>query len=192
MCFIIFKHLSKLNNSLTGIKKFCTCNILNKSLYQDLGVSSNATQTDIKNAYYKLSKLHHPDKNKGSIKSSEKFQHISKAYEILGNVKFRRLYDKGLIQTNYDWIPPFETVEQNSTSNRNAYPPKYNFDDWINMHYSSTFKRRNNAREKWEEKQRRLYNDRVDIMHERILVSMFTFMLIMILISYADVCGSRS
>lgn len=69
-----------------------------KSHYDILGLSPKATQVDVKAAYYNLSKVYHPDKNKGSIEAAEKFRDINAAYEILGNYKLRRLYDKGLCE----------------------------------------------------------------------------------------------
>lgn len=68
----------------------------NKSHYDVLGVTPKATQGDIKSAYYKLSMIHHPDRNKGSSEALAKFREISEAYEVLGNYKLRRLYDKGM------------------------------------------------------------------------------------------------
>lgn len=67
------------------------------SLYETLGISSAATQADIKSAYYKLSMTYHPDKNKGSEDAAKKFRDITAAYEILGNYRLRKLYDKGSI-----------------------------------------------------------------------------------------------
>lgn len=63
--------------------------------YDTLGISPSATQNDIKSAYYRLSMLYHPDKNKGSETAAQKFRDISEAYEVLGNYKTRKLYDKG-------------------------------------------------------------------------------------------------
>lgn len=63
--------------------------------YDALGVTPKATQSDIKTAYYKLSMLYHPDKNKNSDVAAQKFRSITSAYEVLGNFKLRRLYDRG-------------------------------------------------------------------------------------------------
>jgi len=53
-----------------------------------------ATADEIKKAYRKLSMVHHPDKNQGNLNAStHKFQEISAAYEILGNVQKRKMYD---------------------------------------------------------------------------------------------------
>lgn len=64
-------------------------------LYARLGLTGEVSQDDIKNAYYDLSKEHHPDRNKGCSVAAEKFRSISEAYEILGNVSSRAEYDRG-------------------------------------------------------------------------------------------------
>lgn len=66
-----------------------------KSHYEALGVSKTASQNDVKTAFYKLSKIYHPDKNKGCPMASKKFQDILNAYQVLGNFEKRELYDKG-------------------------------------------------------------------------------------------------
>lgn len=63
------------------------------NLYARLGLARTATQADIKNAYYKLSKLYHPDKNEGCKNAALKFREITEAYEVLGNPKTRKEYD---------------------------------------------------------------------------------------------------
>ena len=66
---------------------------MNNSLYNILEVPETASPEDIKKAYRKLSMTYHPDKNKNSQESTEKFQKISEAYEILGDPDKRREYD---------------------------------------------------------------------------------------------------
>ncbi len=55
-----------------------------KSLYETLGVSENATQSEIKKAYRTLAKKFHPDINK-TPEAEEKFKEINGAYEVLGD-----------------------------------------------------------------------------------------------------------
>ncbi|CAH8583018.1 unnamed protein product [Schistosoma margrebowiei] len=68
------------------------------SLYSVFGLSSNATHQDIKEAFYRLSKIYHPDVT-DDPNSREKFHELTKAYEILGNPVRRSEYDRGLIHT---------------------------------------------------------------------------------------------
>ena len=63
--------------------------------YDVLGVSKDASQDDVKKAYRKLAKKHHPDVNKDDTKAAEeKFKNISEAYEVLADPKKRKRYDQ--------------------------------------------------------------------------------------------------
>ena len=61
-------------------------------LYNVLGIRSNATQGEIKNAYHKLAKKFHPDRN-SDPEAEEKFKDIVHAYNILIDPKKKREYD---------------------------------------------------------------------------------------------------
>ena len=65
----------------------------NTSFYTVLDVPETAAPDEIKKAYRKLSMLYHPDKNGNSAESTEKFQKISEAYEVLGDAEKKREYD---------------------------------------------------------------------------------------------------
>lgn len=67
-----------------------------KNHYDSLGISQASTQGEVKSAYYKLSMIYHPDKSKDNAEYAQKFRDISEAYEVLGNVQSRKLYDKGM------------------------------------------------------------------------------------------------
>ena len=62
--------------------------------YQRLGVARQASDDEIKKAYRKLAKKHHPDVNPGSKAAEEKFKSIGAAFEVLGDPKKRKLYDE--------------------------------------------------------------------------------------------------
>ncbi|KAG0348838.1 hypothetical protein BG004_003985 [Podila humilis] len=64
--------------------------------YELLGLSNDATKREIKSQFYKLSKLHHPDKN-ASETSRKEFLSINEAYSVLGNERQRRDYDLTLL-----------------------------------------------------------------------------------------------
>ena len=66
-----------------------------KDYYQILEVPQGASQEEIKKAYKKLAKIHHPDRNQGSTESEAKFKEINEAYETLGDANKRVRYDRG-------------------------------------------------------------------------------------------------
>lgn len=65
-----------------------------KDFYAVLGVSTNATQDDIKKAYRKLAKKYHPDANASDQKAAERFKEISEANNVLGDPVKRKQYDE--------------------------------------------------------------------------------------------------
>src|SRR3954451_1164000 len=71
-----------------------TRDYVEKDYYAALGVSKTASQADIKKAYRKLARQHHPDANKGDAASEEKFKEISEAYDVLSDETKRKEYDE--------------------------------------------------------------------------------------------------
>ena len=67
--------------------------------YKILGVDKNASQEDIKKAYRKLARKHHPDLNPNDKEAHKKFQQINEANEVLGDPENRKKYD----QYGKDW-----------------------------------------------------------------------------------------
>jgi len=65
-----------------------------KDYYATLGVAKSATDKDIKQAYRKLARKHHPDVNPGDKAAESRFKAINEAYEVLGDPDKRRKYDE--------------------------------------------------------------------------------------------------
>lgn len=64
-----------------------------RDYYEILGVGRDASADDIKKAYRKLAKQHHPDVNENKEESSEKFKEASEAYSVLSDENKKRQYD---------------------------------------------------------------------------------------------------
>ena len=67
--------------------------------YKILGVDKNATEKEIKSAYRKLARKHHPDLNPNDEDAQRKFQQINEANEVLSDSEKRKKYD----QYGKDW-----------------------------------------------------------------------------------------
>src|SRR5215510_5633303 len=65
-----------------------------KDLYALLGVAKTATADEIKKAYRKLARKHHPDLNPGNKQAEELFKEISVAHDVLTDPERRKLYDE--------------------------------------------------------------------------------------------------
>jgi DnaJ-domain-containing protein 1 len=68
------------------------------TFYQILGITSTATEAEIKMAYKQLAKQYHPDYNPGDLQAEENFKKINEAYQTLSNPIKRAKYD---LQTFY-------------------------------------------------------------------------------------------
>ena len=65
-----------------------------KDYYSTLGVAKTATEKEIKQAYRKLARKHHPDVNPGDKAAEARFKEINEANEVLGDPEKRKKYDE--------------------------------------------------------------------------------------------------
>ena len=65
-----------------------------RDFYEVLGLQKGASSGDIKKAYYKAAKKHHPDTNKDDPAAAKKFAEATEAYEVLSDDKQKQLYDQ--------------------------------------------------------------------------------------------------
>jgi len=65
-----------------------------KDYYSILGVNRNASEREIKQAYRRLARKHHPDVNPNDKSAEEKFKGINEAYEVLSDKEKRPKYDQ--------------------------------------------------------------------------------------------------
>jgi len=63
-------------------------------LYGTLGVARTATDDQIRRAYRKLARKHHPDVNPGNKEAEERFKEVSAAYDVLSDADKRKAYDE--------------------------------------------------------------------------------------------------
>jgi molecular chaperone DnaJ len=76
-----------------------------KDFYNVLGVSSTASQDEIKKAYRKLAKKNHPDANASDAKAAERFKEISEANNVLSDPAKRKQYDEMRRYGAFDGAP---------------------------------------------------------------------------------------
>ena len=65
-----------------------------KDYYATLGVAKTATAKEVKQAFRKLARKHHPDVNPGDKTAEAKFKEINEAYEVVGDPEKRKRYDE--------------------------------------------------------------------------------------------------
>ncbi|MFC1903555.1 DnaJ C-terminal domain-containing protein [Chloroflexota bacterium] len=72
-----------------------------KNYYDILGVKRDASEREIKQAYRRLARQHHPDVNPGDKSAEAKFKQVNEAYEVLSDKENREKYDKHGDQWQY-------------------------------------------------------------------------------------------
>lgn len=104
--------------------------------YKLLGISKTATQKDIKNAYRKFARKHHPDLNPNDKDAKKNFQQINEANEVLSDPEKRKKYDK----YGKDWQhgEEYEKARQSQEQSSNSRGSRYS-DSQTEGDFSSFF-----------------------------------------------------
>jgi len=84
--------------------------------YEILGIPKNASEDDIKKAYRKLARKHHPDLNPNDKEANKKFQQINEANEVLSDPEKRKKYDR--YGKDWEQAEQFEKARQQGGSYR--------------------------------------------------------------------------
>jgi DnaJ-class molecular chaperone len=95
-----------------------------KDPYQTLGLSKQATQDDIRNAYRAMAKKYHPDLNPGNKEAEKKFKDVAAAYELLGTPETRAKFDRG--ETPEQMQEQQQRYQEQARSSQRAGPFYYN------------------------------------------------------------------
>jgi curved DNA-binding protein CbpA len=113
------------------------------SLYDILEIKPNASEMEIKKAYYRLAKIHHPDRC-SDVNATEKFQKIQSAYEVLINDKTRIEYLKLNSEDKHKFSSLIETILGNKINMEmlKSLGIKLTSVDWkyLQENYSKLFK----------------------------------------------------
>ncbi|XP_068173626.1 uncharacterized protein [Antennarius striatus] len=160
--------------------------------YDILQVTPAATPAQIKTAYYKMSFIHHPDKNPEDAQAAQHFSEISEAYSVLGNPTLRRKYDRGIlshadIQTA-GRPSSKETKGTSKGSSQHQYRSRqfsqtggrimFDFDAFYRGHYGEQLQREREMRarkqHREEQKKKNLQLWKQDKMMEMIFVTVLT------------------
>jgi curved DNA-binding protein len=100
-----------------------------KTHYETLGVSRDATHDQIKLAYRKLSKKHHPDVSGGNKESEKIFLEVTEAYKVLKDQASREAYDARLDGVGQSWSRGQTNEKQSSRQQSTVKKPDFNMDN---------------------------------------------------------------
>ena len=97
-----------------------------RDYYDVLGLKRGASQKEIKQAYRKLARKHHPDVNPGDKGAEERFKEINSAYEVLNDAEKRQKYDR--YGDRWEMAEAFEKAQAEARAGRGGNWQNQQFD----------------------------------------------------------------
>ncbi|XP_018412627.1 PREDICTED: dnaJ homolog subfamily C member 30 [Nanorana parkeri] len=136
--------------------------------YDILEVTGNATQSQIKTAYYKQSFRFHPDRNAGDVAATLRFGQVTEAYHVLGSTNLRKKYDRGILSPEDVRTATKPSGKSSSPSRKEATgqrqasgdsstlaKPMFDFDAFYQAHYGEQLERERLWKQRREEIQKK-------------------------------------
>lgn len=99
---------------------------MQKKYYEILGVKPNSTNAEIKKAYRKLAKEHHPDRNQGDNGAADRFKEVAEAYSVVGDEIKRSEYDLNNSRNMHSHEP-----NRNRRNYTDGFGNGFGFDDFV-------------------------------------------------------------
>lgn len=103
--------------------------------YAALGVTRNATEEEIRQAFRKLALKYHPDRNPGNAEAEGKFKEVAEAYEILSDPEKLRQFEQAQGKRR---IPPYEGFEYEGLFRKMSSA----FDQWSELKPKKTSRKK--------------------------------------------------
>lgn len=103
--------------------------------YKILGIEKNASEDEIKKAYRKLARKHHPDLNPNDKEAQKKFQQINEANEVLSDPEKRKKYD----QYGNDWKQAEQFEQQRQSGSHRQQGSAQGFSGFEGHDFSDFF-----------------------------------------------------
>src|SRR5919197_1334747 len=124
-----------------------------KDYYSTLVVAKTASEKEIKQAYRKLARKHHPDVNPGDKAAEAKFKEINEAYEVLGDPAKRKKYD----ELGANWRMYEQAAAQGGPGGAAGFDPSQ-FGGW-NVHFGEGGGGQGGFRTMTEDEMREMFGD---------------------------------